>query len=173
MIYIIWLINLSLLGAQEISFKTLNNDSLGNYLSGDDVGISGIEKKFENELKGEKGYEYKIHNVKGESIGSYKNKSNDIIVQRGHNLISTIDLDLQLYIEKLLLNKIGSVVAIEPISGEILAIASSPSYDPNLLTGRFYSKNYITLEKDSLKPLFNRSLSAMYPPDPCLNWFIH
>ena len=148
----------------EISFKTLNNDSLGNYLSGDDVGISGIEKKFENELKGEKGYEYKIHNVKGESIGSYKNKSNDIIVQRGHNLISTIDLDLQLYIEKLLLNKIGSVVAIEPISGEILAIASSPSYDPNLLTGRFYSKNYITLEKDSLKPLFNRSLSAMYPP---------
>ena len=71
---------------------------------------------------------------------------------------------MQLYIEKLLSNKIGSVVAIEPNTGEILAIASSPSYNPNLLSGRLYSDNFISLKNDSLKPLFNRSTSAMYPP---------
>ena len=148
----------------EIGLKELEKDTFNNYKTGDYIGISGIEKTYENQLKGRKGYIYKIYNVKGESIGSYKNKENDVVVKKGNNLISTIDIDLQLYIEKLLSNKIGSVVAIEPNTGEILAIASSPSYNPNLLSGRLYSDNFISLKNDSLKPLFNRSTSAMYPP---------
>jgi len=148
----------------EISPEQLIKNTTNDYELGEYVGISGIEKVFEYQLKGIKGYEYKIHNVKGESVGSYKNKANDVIVKKGNNLVSSIDVNLQLYIEKLLHNKIGSVVAIEPSTGEILAIASSPSYDPNLLSGRFYSKNFNLLQKDSLKPLFNRSTTAMYPP---------
>tara|TARA_Y100001936_G_scaffold49033_3_gene47605 strand:- start:697 stop:2514 length:1818 start_codon:yes stop_codon:yes gene_type:complete len=148
----------------EISPNELKKDSLNYYSSGDFVGISGIEKSYESFLRGNKGYIYKINNVKGESVGDYNDKSNDIVVKRGKDIISTIDIDLQLYIEKLLLNKVGSVVAIEPSSGEILAIASSPSYDPNILTGRFYSENFNLLQKDTLKPLFNRSVSAVYPP---------
>ena len=148
----------------EISPEQLIKDTTNDYELGEYVGISGIEKVFEYQLKGIKGYEYKIHNVKGESVGTYKNKANDVIVKKGNNLVSSIDVNLQLYIEKLLNNKIGSVVAIEPSTGEILAIASSPSYDPNLLSGRFYSTNFNLLQKDSLKPLFNRSTTAMYPP---------
>ena len=148
----------------EISPEQLIKNTTNDYELGEYVGISGIEKVFEYQLKGIKGYEYKIHNVKGESVGTYKNKANDVIVKKGNNLVSSIDVNLQLYIEKLLHNKIGSVVAIEPSTGEILAIASSPSYDPNLLSGRFYSKNFNLLQKDSLKPLFNRSTTAMYPP---------
>ena len=148
----------------EISSKELEKDSLNYYSPGDYVGISGIEKSYENFLRGSKGYIYKINNVKGESIGDYNDKKNDIIVKRGKDIISTLDIDLQLYIEKLLYNKIGSVVAIEPSTGEILAIASSPTYDPNKLTGRLYSDNFKFLQKDTLKPLFNRSISAVYPP---------
>ena len=148
----------------EISSKELEKDSLNYYSPGDYVGISGIEKSYENFLRGSKGYIYKINNVKGESIGDYNDKKNDIIVKRGKDIISTLDIDLQLYIEKLLYNKTGSVVAIEPSTGEILAIASSPTYDPNKLTGRLYSDNFKFLQKDTLKPLFNRSISAVYPP---------
>ena len=148
----------------EISPRELEKDSLDYYAAGDYVGISGIEKSYEDILRGSKGYIYKIHNVKGESVGDYNDKKNDIIVKRGKDIISTLDIDLQSYIEKLLLNKTGSVVAIEPSSGEILAIASSPSYDPNILTGRLYSKNFNFLLSDTLKPLFNRSISAVYPP---------
>ena len=148
----------------EISSDQLNKDTINDYQPGEYVGVSGIEKVFEEQLKGIKGYEYKIHNVKGKSVGNYKNKENDVIVKKGNNLISSIDINLQLYIEKLLNNKTGSVVAIEPSTGEILAIASSPSYDPSLLSGRLYSKNFSLLQKDSLKPLFNRSTTAMYPP---------
>ena len=98
----------------EISPNELKKDSLNYYSSGDFVGISGIEKSYENFLRGNKGYIYKINNVKGESVGDYNDKSNDIVVKRGKDIISTIDINLQLYIEKLLLNKVGSVVDIEP-----------------------------------------------------------
>jgi len=148
----------------EINAKELEKDSLNYYSAGDYVGISGIEKSYENILRGSKGYVYKINNVKGESIGDYNGTKDNIIVKKGRDIISTLDTDLQLYIEKLLFNKIGSVVAIEPSTGEILAIASSPSYDPKILTGRLYSKNFNFLQRDTLKPLFNRSISAVYPP---------
>src|SRR6185369_16966902 len=86
------------------------------------------------------------------------------LAQAGTDLTATLDLDLQLYAEQLLQNKIGSVVAIEPSSGEVLVLATSPTYDPNLLVGSVRSKNYSILEKDSLKPLYNRALMSFQPP---------
>src|SRR5690606_36984264 len=83
---------------------------------------------------------------------------------RGENLISTIDIELQTYAETLLEGKVGSIVAIEPKTGEILAMVSAPSYDPNILSGRDFGENYAKLVKDSLKPLFNSPLMGAFPP---------
>ena len=88
----------------------------------------------------------------------------DIIVENGSEIKLSIDIKLQRYIEKLLEGKTGSVVAIDPSSGELLAIASAPSFDPNILSGRDYSKNYRNLQLDTLKPIYNRALTATYPP---------
>jgi penicillin-binding protein 2 len=96
--------------------------------------------------------------------GSYKNGSYDTVAVAGANLVATLDADLQAYGEKLMANKIGALVAIEPNTGEILSMISSPSYDPNLLVGRARSKNYGYLLKESSKPLFNRAMQAYYPP---------
>ncbi|HEX8545923.1 MAG TPA: penicillin-binding transpeptidase domain-containing protein, partial [Cytophagaceae bacterium] len=148
----------------EISKKTLESQEEKYYSQGDYIGISGIEAKYEKELRGRRGSKYKMVNVRGVEKGSFKNGLYDTISIPGQNLTTTIDLDLQMYGEKLMENKIGSVVAIEPSTGEILAIISSPSYDPNLLAGRNFSLNFNALQKDSLKPLFNRPLMAMYPP---------
>ena len=97
-------------------------------------------------------------------MGSFKNGAYDTLSRPGLNLILTIDANLQEYAEKLMEGKIGSLVAIDPSSGEILALVSAPSYDPSLLSGRGFSKNFATIQADSLKPLFNRPLQAMYPP---------
>ena len=148
----------------EINLKQLNKDTSNYYKAGDLIGIGGIEKYYENVLRGNKGYELKIYDVKGQSAGSYNNSSNDSLVSNGKQLHLSVDSKLQLYIEKLLYGKIGSVVAIEPSSGSILAMASAPTFDPNFLTGKNYSKNYLLLQKDTLKPIFNRALMATYPP---------
>ena len=148
----------------EINLKQLNKDTSNYYKAGDLIGIGGIEKYYENVLRGNKGYELKIYDVKGQSAGSYNNSSNDSLVSNGKQLHLSVDSKLQLYIEKLLYGKIGSVVAIEPSSGNILAMASAPTFDPNFLTGKNYSKNYLLLQKDTLKPIFNRALMATYPP---------
>ena len=148
----------------EINFNQLKRDTSNYYNSGDLIGIGGIEKRYENVLRGNKGYELKIYDVKGQSAGSYNNASNDSLVSNGKQLHLSIDSKLQIYIEKLLYGKIGSVVAIEPSTGNILAMASSPTFDPNLLIGRNYSKNYLLLQKDTLKPIFNRAVMATYPP---------
>ena len=148
----------------EINLKQLNKDTSNYYKAGDLIGIGGIEKYYENVLRGNKGYELKIYDVKGQSAGSYNNSSNDSLVSNGKQLHLSVDSKLQLYIEKLLYGKIGSVVAIEPSSGNILAMASAPTFDPNFLTGKNYSKNYLVLQKDTLKPIFNRALMATYPP---------
>ena len=148
----------------EINSQQLINDSINYYKIGDLIGIGGIEKYYEKSLRGTKGYELKVYDVKGQSVGSYNNALNDSLVSNGKKIKLSIDSDLQIYIEKLLINKVGSVVAIEPSTGNVLAMASSPDFDLNFLTGRDYSKNYLTLQNDSLKPIFNRALMATYPP---------
>lgn len=148
----------------EIDKKKLEKDTTGYYKQRDQVGISGIEAKYEPYLRGRRGIQYKTVNVRGIIKGDYKDGEMDIVSVAGNSLISTIDLDLQQYAEGLMAGKVGSVVAIEPATGEILAIVSAPTYDPNLLTGGEFSKNFNLLQKDSLVPLFNRPIMAQYPP---------
>jgi penicillin-binding protein 2 len=148
----------------EISKTQLENQKDPYYKQGDYIGKSGLEAQYENELRGKRGTRHVMVNVRGVEKGAFQEGKHDTLPVAGENFNSTIDLDLQIYGEKLMRGKIGSVVAIEPETGQILSIISSPSYDPNVLTGRFFSKNFDTLQRDSLKPLFNRPLMAMYPP---------
>lgn len=148
----------------EISKKNLDAQKVKYYEQGDYIGISGLESSYEEYLRGRRGSKYMMKNVHGVEKGSYKDGAYDTISIPGQNLVSSIDIELQEYGEKLMGNKIGSVVAIEPSTGEILAFVSAPTYDPNLLTGRTFSKNFHDLNADPLKPLFNRPLMAMYPP---------
>jgi penicillin-binding protein 2 len=134
------------------------------YKMGDYIGISGIEQAYEEYLRGEKGVNVYLVDVHNRIKGTYANGRLDKKARVGANIISTIDHDLQAYGEKLMENKIGSIVAIEPSSGEILALVSTPSYNPELLVGRVRTKNYVDLMSDTLKPLFNRALMAQYPP---------
>ena len=147
----------------EVNEKKLKADPA--YKKGDYVGVMGVEKSYEKELKGESGEKIFMRDKYNIIQGSYRNGEKDKIAIAGTNLISTIDAQLQVYGEKLMQNKKGSVVAIEPATGEILALVSSPAFDPNLLVGRVRTKNYNELLKnDSLDPLFNRALMAEYPP---------
>ncbi len=135
------------------------------YRAGDLIGKTGIEKSYESLLRGKKGKAYKMVDVHNRVKGSFQDGAYDTLPQPGHNLTSTIDIELQAYGEALLKNKRGSVVAIEPATGEILALVSSPTYDPDLLVGRERSSNYARLFQDSIeKPLFDRGLLAEYPP---------
>lgn len=135
------------------------------YKEGDYLGISGIEKSYEKELRGVKGTKIVMVDVHNREKGSFQNGLYDTLAIPGHHLTASLDAELQQYGEKLMQNKFGSVVAIEPATGEILAIVSSPGYDPNLLVGRARSRNFSRLYLDSIeKPLFNRALMASYPP---------
>ena len=148
----------------EISKSRLDRDSTNYYRQGDYIGISGIELAYEKELRGQNGVKYKQVNVRGVEKGSFKDGKFDTLSVPGKNLMSTIDINLQQYGEWLMEGKAGGVVAIEPKTGEILSIISSPSYDPHELSGRSFGKNYIRLTEDSLKPLFNRAIMSVYPP---------
>ena len=135
------------------------------YKEGDYIGISGIEKTYEKVLRGKKGVRIMMVDVNNRDKGSFMNGLYDTAADAGKPLKSTIDADLQLYGEQLMMNKIGSIVAIDPSSGEILAIVTSPSYDPNLLVGRERAKNFAALNMDTIGvPLFNRATMASYPP---------
>lgn len=135
------------------------------YNPGDYIGVSGIEKSYEEFLRGRKGVRVTMVDVHNREKGSFQNGIYDTVAQAGSSLWSSIDIELQAYGEKLMKGKKGSIVAIEPSTGEILTIVSSPSYDPNLLVGRVRAENYIKLLRDTLNnPLFNRALMAMYPP---------
>ena len=134
------------------------------YRQGDYIGISGVEQSYENELRGKRGVRIVMVDVFNREKGAYKDGAYDTISVAGENLVSTLDAELQTYGEQLLANKVGSLVAIEPRTGEILAMISSPSYDPNLLVGRVRSNNYSVMLRDPLKPLFNRAMQAYYPP---------
>ena len=134
------------------------------YKPGDYIGKSGIEEAYEEDIRGKKGVKIFLVDVYSRLKGSYEEGRRDSDAVQGKNIISSIDMDLQEYGELLLQNKSGSIVAIEPQSGEVLALVSSPNYDPGLLVGRIRSENFSKLQADSLEPLFNRALMASYPP---------
>ncbi|MDR1113225.1 MAG: penicillin-binding protein 2 [Bacteroidales bacterium] len=146
----------------------VDNDMLEKdpyYKMGDYTGLSGIEKAYEKELRGIKGQRVVLVDVHNREQGSYDNGSQDRVAWAGQSLWSTLDLELQRYSEGLMKNKRGSIVAIEPATGEILCIVSSPGYDPNLLVGSGRSKAFVELMHDTVQlPLFNRALIAIYPP---------
>ena len=139
-----------------------NNDY---YRPGDYIGISGIEKSYEEILRGKKGMKIRVYDVLNRDKGSFREGKYDTASMAGTNLYSSLDVELQQYGELLMTNKKGSIVAIEPQTGELLCVVSSPSYDPNLLAGNIRRKNYTLLLQDTIfMPLFNRALMAMYPP---------
>ena len=148
----------------EISRYQLERDSAYYYRQGDYIGISGIESEYESQLRGKRGVKYKMVNVRGIEKGSFKDGSYDTLSIAGENLQSTIDIELQNYAETLMKGKRGSIVAIEPKTGEILGFVSAPSYDPNSLSGRGFGKSFSALVSDTTKPLFNRPLMGAFPP---------
>lgn len=147
---------------REVSAADIERDRY--YRRGDYTGDLGVEKSYENALRGVKGMEILMKDAHGRIKGKYEDGIHDISPQSGHNLTLSIDMDLQQYGEQLMKGKIGAIVAIEPSTGEILALVSSPSYDPSLLVGRDRGKNYASLVRDPLKPLYDRALQGAYPP---------
>ncbi len=146
----------------EVNRRDLKRDSY--YRQGDYIGKSGIERFYEKLLRGTKGTTMIQVDVHNRNKGSYQNGKYDTLAIAGKNLTLSIDVGLQAYGEKLMQNKVGSIVIIEPASGDILAMVSSPGFDLSLLIGRARSKNYTFLRNDSLKPLMNRAVMGAYPP---------
>jgi len=148
--------------SQVSEYKAKNNPY---YQQGELIGTQGVEKQYEDVLRGKKGVKYYKRNIHNKIVGSYKEGLYDTLAVVGKDLQLTIDIDLQQYGEYLLENKRGGVVAIEPATGEILALITAPNYDPNLMVGRERSKNFNKLYLDKVnKPLFDRSLQAQYSP---------
>ena len=146
----------------EVTPKMIENDDY--YNPGDYAGRDGLENTYEKELRGEKGVEILLRDARGRIKGRYEDGAKDIAPKAGTNLKTTIDIQLQMLGEKLLTKKVGSVVAIEPKTGEILAMVSNPTFNPALLVGRQRSKNYSLLLNDPIKPLYNRATQATYSP---------
>lgn len=147
----------------EVNQRIIESDKY--YKSGDYIGVSGLEKIYEKELRGIKGVTNYMVDVHNRVKGRYNNGEADTTAILGKNLLTTFDSKLQAYAEELLTNKKGAIVAIEPATGEILLMVSTPSYDPNLLVGRQRSMNYNILDKDSVyKPMLNRAIIGRYPP---------
>ena len=156
-------------GANIFGFITQVNEKLvaknPYYNSGDLIGRQGVEESYEDLLRGVKGVKYIQKDKYNKEIGSYKEGKYDTIAVQGEDINLTIDAEIQKYGEELMINKRGGIVAIEPKTGEILALVTAPSYDPGILVGRQRSKNYTELYRDSIaKPLYDRGLLAEYPP---------
>ena len=156
-------------GSNVFGFITQVNEAIIKknpyYIGGDLIGKQGVEESYETILRGRKGVQYALKDKFNREIGSYKEGRFDTISKQGEDLTLTIDSELQKYGEQLMVNKWGGIVAIEPKTGEILALVSAPDYDPALLVGRQRSKNYTALHRDSIaKPLYDRGLLAEYPP---------
>ncbi|MGO1751563.1 MAG: penicillin-binding protein 2 [Psychroflexus sp.] len=135
------------------------------YQSGDFIGRRGVEQQYEDLLKGTRGVKHFLRDRFNRNIKPYKNKKYDTISKKGKDLSLTIDSELQAYGEKLMKNKRGGIVAIQPKTGEILSLVTAPSYDPEILVGRKRSRNYTEMYYDSIsRPLYNRALQAVYPP---------
>lgn len=136
----------------------------GYYRNADMIGKTGVEKSYEALLRGQKGYKNIVIDRFGREVGPLNDGSEDVAPVAGKNITLTIDIELQAYAEQLLANKRGALVAIEPSTGEILALVSSPGYDPNMLVGSARTKNFAKLVFDKEKPLTNRALNGYYPP---------
>jgi cell division protein FtsI/penicillin-binding protein 2 len=147
----------------EVNREEVDKDAF--YSPGNNIGRAGIERFYEEQLRGQKGIKYIVTSALNNAIESYGDGKYDTLAVQGPALKLGVDIILQAYGEKLLQNKRGCIVAIEPSSGEILALVSAPTYDPNLLIGkRNISENYPALVKDPSKPLYPRPLAAEYPP---------
>lgn len=146
----------------QVPKSVLENDDY--YRKNDNIGRTGVEKSYEEALRGVRGEKYVLRDQHNRTKGAFREGNLDIPPVPGKDLSLTIDVDLQQYAEQLMSNKKGSVVAIEPETGEILALATSPGFDPNMLVGRDRSKNYTILYNDTLQPLYDRSLQGLYPP---------
>ena len=146
----------------EVSKKDIEMDDY--YVRGDFIGKQGVERSYEKQLRGEKGVEILLRDARGRIQGRYMDGALDKTPVAGKNLTLGIDIELQQLAERLLEGKIGSVVAIEPSTGEILCMASAPTFDPRLMVGRQRGKNHLDLARDSWKPLLNRSIMGQFPP---------
>ncbi len=147
---------------REVSSSDIERDSY--YRAGDYTGDLGIEKSYETLLRGRKGVEILMKDAHGRIKGKYENGIHDIAPESGKNLTLGIDIKLQEYGEKLMAGKRGAIVAIEPQTGEVLCLVTSPNYDPSLLVGKDRGRNYASLVRDPQKPLFDRGLQGTYPP---------
>jgi penicillin-binding protein 2 len=146
----------------EVDQEILDREAY--YQLGDYIGVSGVEKAYEEYLRGRKGKNIFLKDVHNQTIESYQGGRLDEAVEVGKNLTTTLDMELQAYGEKLMTPYLGSVVAIEPSTGEVLSLVSAPSYSPDLLVGRNLGLEFGKLAEDTLNPLFNRALMAQYPP---------
>jgi len=147
----------------EVNESLLKTDNY--YQLGELVGYHGIEKQYEEVLRGQKGVKFIQKNRFNKEIGAYKDGIYDTLPVPGKDITLTLDMDLQMYVERLMVNKRGGIVAIEPSTGEILTLVSTPSYDPAMLVGRKRSKNSVLLFNDTVKkPMLDRGLQAQYPP---------
>lgn len=156
-------------GANVFGYITQVNENIITknpyYKSGDLIGMQGVEQTYEEILRGIKGVKYRQRDRFNKDIGSYKEGIYDTIAVQGSDITLTLDIELQKYGEELMKNKRGGIVALEPATGEILALVTAPSYDPAMLVGRERSKNYTKLYYDTIaKPLYDRGLLAEYPP---------
>lgn len=146
----------------EVGPHDIENDDY--YQSGDYIGKQGVERSYERELRGVKGTEILLRDARGRIKGAYQGGKLDQAPIPGKNLTLSIDLELQKLGERLMKGKLGSIVAIEPATGEVLCMVSSPTYDPHLMIGRQRGKNSIELSRNPMKPLINRAISGRYPP---------
>lgn len=146
----------------EVSQGDIDDDDY--YLRGDYIGKLGVERFYEKQLRGEKGMKILLRDAHGRIQGRYMHGKFDKRPVAGKNLTLSLDIELQALGERLMEGKIGSIVAIEPSTGEVLCMVSSPTYDPRIMTGRKRGKNHLALQRDVWKPLLNRSIMGQYPP---------
>lgn len=146
----------------EVSKAEMEKDDY--YIPGDFIGKLGVERSYEKQLRGEKGVEILLRDAHGRIQGNYMNGEFDKAPVAGKNLTLSLDIELQELGERLLEGKIGSIVAIEPSTGEVLCLVSSPSYSPKLMSGRNRGKNHEAMANDPWKPLLNRAIMGTYPP---------
>lgn len=146
----------------EVSQGDIENDDY--YSRGDYIGKLGVERFYEKELRGVKGMQILLRDAHGRIKGHYQNGRLDRRPVAGKALTLSLDIELQALGERLLEGKIGSIVAIEPSTGEVLCMVSSPTYDPRIMVGRKRGKNHLALQRNAWKPLLNRSIMGQYPP---------
>ena len=146
----------------EVNAKDIANDDY--YVQRDYSGRSGVEHSYEKILRGEKGVEILLRDAQGRIKGKYEDGKYDEAPVSGKNIKLSLDMDLQAYGEKIMKDKLGAIVMIEPSTGEILCLVSSPTFEPGMLSGRQRGSNYQMLERDPQKPLFDRSIMGRYSP---------